>query len=139
MPGLLITPNQYFLNLFDQPKRDFTAWQMNLIHHGLNYVLYAEVSMLVYDKETETLWTRYAWAVMQWIGTEPEVLSGAELTMFVSAADHFGASLENGGCHFEPGLEATTEFALYPPDTLEQCADHEAWRRTKALGLGAAG
>jgi hypothetical protein len=138
MPGLLITPERYFLDLFDKPKRDFAGWQMSLLDRKLRYVFCAEIATLVYDKETNTLSMQCAWATRERASEKPERLSGIELNLSLSCADLYGSSSDDGGGHFEPGLEATTRFSLYPPGTFETSESAETWQRVKALGLGAA-
>jgi hypothetical protein len=138
MPGFLITPEQYFLSIFDKPARDFAGCQMNLLDNRFLCVLYAEVKTLSFDKSTETLSVECTWAVEQAIDQEPQRLSGAELNLTLPLVDHYGVSHDDGGCHFEPGLEAKTQFVLHPPGTFEKSDDAETWQRLKAIGLGTA-
>jgi|GEM_PF-5734329 len=130
MPGLLITPSQFFFNLEGNLKADFVGWQLICRDTDKRTVFCGEIAgSTALRKEDETFSVNLKWAAENnqghgWTKRQP-----GPVAILMNGC--LGTSLESGGCRFNPGMSNPTEFDLCPPGFMEQGAEQLIWEQAR--------
>ena len=134
MPGFLITPRQFFFGLDNKLKSDFIGWQLVCNDAVDGTIVCGEIKgSVTINPATETFFAELAWKAERSPAKDWE--KQETLVVMIPLIDHNGASHEDGGCHFDPGVITTTRFRLSPPGSMEHGEEADEWARAKRVAL----